>query len=374
MLIAHCSLILRIGIDVTASIYTGTGVASYYRELVPELLKQGKNHEFMLLGYALRRYQDLTLATKKFPFPPRLMELLWNQLHILPVDTLVGKMDIFHAWDYLQPPVKNAKIVTTIHDLTTLKFPMYHHPSTVVAQEHRLRWVRREADLIIADSQATKQDIIELLGIEAERIKVVYLAAGKAFGKFKTLNSKLKTEKINRIREKYGIERDYLLSVGTMEPRKNLKRVIGAFSSIIHHASSIKHLLMVGRAGWGEQVMPEPGVRFLGVVDEDDLPGLYAGAAALVYPSLYEGFGLPILEAMTVGCPVVTSDRGSLKEVAGSAAILVDPESEGSIAMGIEEVLEKRSVWVKKGLVQAEKFSWEKAARETLNVYQEVGN
>ena len=166
---------MRIGIDVTASIYQGTGVASYYRELVPELLRLGKQHEFVLLGYALRRYQDLTLATKKFRFPPRLMEFLWNQLHIFPVEKLIGGVDVFHAWDYLQPPAKKAKVVTTIHDLTAIKFPMYHHPLTVAAQTHRLRWVRREADLVIADSEATKADIVELLGIEPERIMVVYL-------------------------------------------------------------------------------------------------------------------------------------------------------------------------------------------------------
>ena len=157
-------IIMRIGIDVTASIYSGTGVASYYRSLVPELVKQGKGCDFVLLGYAMRRFSDLLLANKKFFFPPRLMEILWNKLHIIPVETFTGNLDIFHAWDYLQPPVRKAKIVTTIHDLTTIKFPLYHRDSTVEAQSNRLRWVRREANLILADSLATKQDIIELLG------------------------------------------------------------------------------------------------------------------------------------------------------------------------------------------------------------------
>ena len=363
---------MRIGIDVTASIYQGTGVSSYYWELVPELIKLGREHEFVLLGYALRRYHELTLATKKFRFPPRIMEFLWNQLHVFPVEKLVGEVDVFHAWDYLQPPAKKAKIVTTIHDLTAIKFPMYHHPLTVAAQTHRLRWVRREASLIIADSEATKQDIIELLGIEQERIRVVHLASGQIFGKFKAQSSKFKVDEIDRIKKKYGIEGEYLLSVGTMEPRKNLKRVMAAFAEIRNPKSEIRNLVVVGRAGWGEQVMPAKGVKFLGVVPERDLPGLYGGAMALIYPSLYEGFGLPILEAMTSGCPVVTSDKGSLKEVAGNAAVLVDPENEESIAMGIEEAVEKRSVWTAKGLAQAAKFSWEKAARETLRVYEEA--
>lgn len=363
---------MRIGIDVTASIYSGTGVATYYQSLIPELLRIGSKHEFVLLGYALRRFSDLTLANRKLPFPPKLMELLWNQFHVVPIEYLIGAVDVFHAWDYLQPPRMSAKIVTTIHDLTTIKFPMYHHPSTVKAQTNRLKWVRKEADLVIADSQATKQDIVELLGIEEERIRVIYLAAGSAFGKFKAQSSTFKVEAIQKIREKYNVQEEYFISVGTQEPRKNLKRVIEAFSSLSQLSTFNFQLVVVGGFGWGEQVSSVSDVKNLGKVSAEDLPALYAGANALVYPSLYEGFGLPILEAMEVGCPVVTSDRGSLKEVAGSAAALVDPEDTGSIARGMETVLEKRNDFMKKGLKQSQKFSWEKTARETLQVYEQV--
>src|SRR3990167_5606855 len=246
---------LKIGVDVTAGIYSGTGVASYYRSLVPELIRQGKDCEFVLLGYAMRRYSDLKLANKKFFLPPRLMEILWNKMHIVPVETFTGDLDIFHAWDYLQPPVKKAKVITTIHDLTTIKFPLYHHESTVQAQTHRLRWVRREADIVLADSLATKKDIIELLGIPEKKIKVVYLAAGEQYTELKVKSEKLKVAEIKRVKQKYGIEEEYFISVGTLQPRKNLKRVIEAFSTINHQPSTINHKLVVaGKYGWGESL------------------------------------------------------------------------------------------------------------------------
>lgn len=362
---------MRIGIDVTASIYSGTGVATYYQLLIPELLRIGKDHEFVLLGYALRRFEDLILANKRYHLPPRLMEFLWNDLHMLPVERLTGPVDVFHAWDYLQPPTKRAKIVTTVHDLTTLKFPMYHHPSTVDAQKDRLRWVKKEADLVIADSIATKQDLIELLGFVEDQIVVVYLAAGKQFSEFRRRSQEFREEEIKRVKELCGIEGSYFLALGTIEPRKNLKRVIDAFANF-RGRNAVGTLAIAGHVGWGEQLQSADGVKIIGKIPPSDLPALYAGAEALVYASLYEGFGLPVLEAMAVGCPVVVSDRGSLKEVAGTAAVLVDPEDVDAIAFGMETALTHRQRFITKGLKHESKFSWQKTARETLGVYRRV--
>lgn len=364
--------IMRIGIDVTASIYPGTGVASYYRSLVPELVKQGKDCEFVLLGYAMRRFSELRLANRKFFLPPRIMEILWNKLHMLPVETFTGNLDIFHAWDYLQPPVRKAKVVTTIHDLTPIKFPLYHHKSTVEAQTHRLRWVRREADIVLSDSLATKRDIVELLGIPEEKIKVVYLAAGEQYKKFRIKNSEFRIKENERVKKKYGIEGEYFISVGTLEPRKNLKRVIEAFSINAQRTSFNVQLVIAGRAGWGEDLPQLNNVKLLGLAPDEDLPGLYAGSSGLIYPSLYEGFGLPVLEAMTVGCPVLTSDRGSLAEVAGGAAISVDPENTESIVWGIESLIKDREKLIAKGFKRSLGFSWEKTAQETLSIYKSL--
>lgn len=362
---------LKIGIDVTASIYLGTGVASYYRSLVPELIKQGKDCDFVLLGYAMRRYSDLLLANKKFFFPPRLMEVLWNKLHIIPVETFTGDLDVFHAWDYLQPPVREAKIVTTIHDLTTIKFPLYHRVSTVEAQRDRLRWVRREADLILADSLATKQDIIELLGIPETKIKVVYLAAGEQYADFRFKSSEFRIKEIERVKKKYGIEGEYFLSVGTSEPRKNLKRTIEAFSVIAQRASRNARLVVVGRAGWGEGLPKTDNVNFLGLVPDEDLPGLYAGSTGLLYPSLYEGFGLPVLEAMACGTPVITSHRASLPEVGGDAVCYVNPANVAELSGAMGLILKNEDLRLKiieRQREEVKKFDLAKSAEEFLSL------
>lgn len=362
---------MKIGIDVTASIYGGTGVAGYYRSLIPELLKQGRAHEFVLLGYALRQFGKLDLANRKYLLPPRLMEFLWNRLHKVAVERFTGKIDVFHAWDYLQPPASKAKLVTTVHDLTPLKFPMYHHISTVESQKNRLKWVRREADMIITDSRSAKEDVVELLSIPENRVKVIYLAAGNIYHQFKALDDESRLAEITRVRKKHGISGDYFLSVGTMEPRKNLKRATEAFL-VSKEKLGVQNMVVAGRAGWGEKITPTKNILLLGKVPDIDLPALYAGAVALVYPSLYEGFGLPVLEAMSVGCPVVVAEISSLTEVAGKAGIYIEPEKVESIAAGMGLALENRRKLIESGFKQAAKFSWEKTAAETLKVYESL--
>jgi glycosyltransferase involved in cell wall biosynthesis len=359
---------MKIAIDVTASIYKGTGVATYYNNLVPKLLEFSKSHEIITFGYSLRRLTDLNLATKKFPLPPSLMDILWNRLHIIPVETLIGTCDLLHAWDYIQPPTKKAKIVTTIHDLTPFKFPKHQHPRTIAVYKHGLKWVKKNAAAVIVDSFSTKQDLTEFLKIPETKIHVIYLAAPDRFKDFRTRQENTRDMAINHTKRKYSIEREYLISVGTQEPRKNLHRTIRAYEAL----NMSQPLVIVGRFGWGLKAKPTKWVKLLGFVPDEDLPALYAGASCFIYPSIYEGFGLPVLEAMAVGCPVVTSDRGSLKEVAGGAAVEVNPESVEAIAFGIKVALQRSEELIKKGMIQAQKFSWEKTARQTLDVYDKL--
>lgn len=359
---------MKIAIDVTASIYEGTGVGTYYTSLVPKLLKWGEAHTIIPFGYSLRRYGDLSLAAKKYPFPPRLMEILWNRLHILPVEILTGDCDVVHTWDYIQPPTRKAKIVTTIHDLTPLKFPEHHHPATRAAYQAGLRWVKKDASAIIADSQSTKDDIIKLLGVSKKKVHVVYLAAPDEYHEFRKRLENTRNTAVREVKEKYGIRGEYLLIVGAHEPRKNIQRVIEAYGIL----KMDQEFVIAGRFGWGEKVRPLAGVKLVGFVEGKDLPALYAGASLFMYPSLYEGFGLPVLEAMAVGCPVVTSDRGSLAEIVGDAAVAVNPESVEAIASGIRVALERSDELRAKGIAQAEKFSWDETARQTLAVYGKV--
>jgi glycosyltransferase involved in cell wall biosynthesis len=203
---------------------------------------------------------------------------------------------------------------------------------------------------------------MEILGIPEERIRVVYEACNG------TYNIRHTTYDIDKIKKKYGIRGDYILAVGTREPRKNLQRVLEALNILVSQYPSIS-LVVAGKFGWGQEIS---NFQLLGYVPKEDLACLYAGAEVFVYPSLYEGFGLPILEAMSSGCPVVTSNVSSMPEVAGEAAVLVNPKSVKEIAGGIKRAMKERTELIKKGFARVKEFSWEKTARETLGVYQEA--
>lgn len=357
---------MKIGIDISAIVYE-TGVSWYTRNLVKALVEIDKTDEFVLFGGSLRRANELRSYTlevrgnnmiKTFPMPPTVADYIWNRLHILPIEWLVGKLDVFHSSDWAQPPSRAYK-VTTIHDLAPLRFPKISHPKIVSAHRARLGWVKKEVDKIIAVSEFTKREIMKLLGIEEEKIAIIYEAPDPDL-------KRVNKDGILNIKRKHKINGDYLLVVGA-DPRKNIPAAIQAFKQVKKRMTGL-NLVIVGRP-W-EKVPKTPGVIILGHVKRQDLVALYSGARALVYTSLYEGFGLPILEAMQVGCPVVTSNISSMPEVAGDAAVLVDPRVPEEIAKGIEKVLSDRKMWIKKGEKRASEFSWEKTAKQTLKIYK----
>lgn len=365
---------MRIGIDISQIVY-GTGVSNYTRNLVAALLKidkrsldlRSKKNNYVLFGGSLRRLKGLKdfhaglsgdSTLKTFPVPPMIADFLWNKLHMFPVENLIGNVDVFHSSDWTQPPTRAFK-VTTIHDLVPLRFPEISSPKIVAVHKRRLEWVKKEVDKIIAVSEFTKKEILELLDIPSEKIVVIPEAPTRD-------GKQVSKKEIERVKRKNKIKKNYLLVVGA-DQRKNIPAVIQAFDRLKHKDLS---LVIVGRL-W-EDVPRVKNVILLGHTSLDDLQALYSGAETLVYTSLYEGFGLPILEAMQAGCPVVTSNIGSMKEVAGDAAVLVDPTNPTQIADGIDEILSKRSDWIKKGRERAREFSWEKTAQATLNIYKEA--
>jgi glycosyltransferase involved in cell wall biosynthesis len=369
---------MKIGIDISQLAYPGTGVATYTQNLVENLLKTDKENEYLLFFSSLRKktqisnlkIQNYNSKLKTYSFPPIFLELLWNKLHRLPMEMFMGKLDVLHTSDWLEPPSQAVK-VTTVHDLAVYKYPesfaVRGGHDIVTNQKRKLAWVKKESKLIIADSLATKKDLIEILGISEEKIRVIYLAAEKTYGE-------REIREIREIRKKYELDRLYVLMMGAGEPRKNLARGIRAFREIGAIWSELE-LVIVGKYGWGEEdnlKFKIKNLKLLGYVPREDLPALYAGAEVFVYPSLYEGFGLPILEAMSCGCPVVTSNVSSLPEIAGEAGVLVDPLKIEDIAEGIRIAMNSRMELREKGLEQVKKFSWEKTTRETLAVYQEA--
>ena len=367
---------MRIGIDISQIVHEGTGVATYTKELVKGLAYQQANkgsNELVLFGASLRRLGILkdfmaTLPKKNirsriYPMPPSVALPLFNTLPRLPIEWFTGNLDVYQSSDWLEPKASCPK-VTVVHDLAMLKFPEVAHPSILATHKNKLRLVKEESSLVIAVSKATKQDLIELLGFKENKIIVIYEAPSE---EYKT--GIRNTPASKRVLEKYGIEGPYLLAVGTREPRKNLPRIIEGFRRLSNRGL---RLVIVGKYGWGPDVVKTDNVYPIGFVPLEDMPALYSSAEAFVYPSLYEGFGLPVLEAMSCETPVVTSNRSSLPEVAGEAAVLVNPLSADEIAVGIKTAMKDRAILTRKGLVQAQKFSWDKTAKETLAVYNQA--
>jgi len=371
---------MLLGIDASRAFKNlRTGTENYSYHLISEFAKIKTPDTFRL--YLRENHPKKWPANfeSKIIFWPR----FWTQAG-LAFECFKSPPDVLFIPAHTLPVVRRSKLktVVTIHDLGAQFLPQYHTFPQKIYLNWSTNFAVKFATRIIAVSQATKKDLIEKLGVEAERIEVVY--EGVDHQKFKVQSSKFKIEKALK---KYQIKSPYLLFVGTIQPRKNVGRLIEAFAQVLKERENL-NLVLAGAKGWladevyqlPKKLGVEKQIKFLGYVDEGDLPLLYNGALVFVLPSLVEGFGLPPLEAMACGCPVVVSATSSLPEVAGKAGILIDPESIDSIAKALLTVesyytsnYDRYEEMRQKGLAQAQKFSWEKCARETLAVLERIG-
>lgn len=348
---------MRIAIDISQIPY-GTGVSTYTKNLVDNLLADREN-EYVPFAGAYRRREEILEAfpgAKVFPLPPSAADFVWNRLHVFQIENFIGKVDVVHTSDWTEPPSKAFK-VTTVHDLYPLKFPKLVDPKIREVHKRKLYWVKKESKRIITPSLSTKNDLVAL-GFDEKIIRVIPEAP--------TL-SRPPENLIAEVKKKYELHDDYVISIGAT-PLKNTRRIIKAFR--MSTAGKRIKLVIVGRPS-NIKLDEERNVRFLGHIPQDDLAALLSGSRGLVFASLYEGFGIPILDAFNCGVPVVTSNTGSMPEVAGNAAELVDPESADSIAEGIAKIIRGGKGLVDKGTARVKKFSWEKTANETIKVYGE---
>lgn len=350
---------MKIAIDISPVIY-GTGVSVYTRRLVENLLKINKKDEYLLFGGSLRRRKDLLdifPQSKVFPIPPTIADLLWNRLHILSVEKLIGDIDIFHSSDWTQPPSKAFK-VTTVHDLIPVKFPKIIHPKIVDTHKRRLKWIKKEIDRVIVPSQSAFSDLVAY-GIKSEKIRVIPEANNI---------KKARRKEVESVKKRYGISGNYILAIGS-SLYKNIPNILDAFD--LSSAGKDLKMVVIGKQT-NTNLSSRRNVRFTGFVADQEYAALCTGAEVLTFPSLYEGFGIAILDGFACETPVVTSNISSMPEVAGEAAILVDPTDTRSIAQGIEEALSKPKTLIAKGKKQLSKYSWKKTAQKTLEVYREV--
>jgi glycosyltransferase involved in cell wall biosynthesis len=302
---------------------------------------------------------------------------LLRLLYYIPKGLRAQGIDVFHGFDHIGVPLfaKVGRYVATVHDIIPLIRPQWvtrRHRLVVTAAYHRLD---RQADVVISPSETTKADIVRRLQINPERIAVIPWGCDERF------QPKGDPDRCAAVQQKYRLPARYLLFVGTLEPRKNLTTLLHAYAMLRAEGrgDGLK-LVVAGRMGWlygdifaaVKALALEEEVIFTGFVDDEDLPHLYREAQLFVFPSLYEGFGLPILEAMASGVPVVTSNTASLPEVAGDAAILVDPRDPKAVAEGIAQVLAEeqlREALTQKGLDRARRFTWQSVAQKTLALY-----
>jgi len=377
---------LRIAIDAACLLKPKTGIGEYTLNLIHGLSRL-EDPEFVLFYNSLRKHPwterlfdelgQSKIRLASLPIPSSLVGPAWQICPWPPVDWVTGPVDIFHSTNYRVIPVRRAKLVVTVHDLVVLKYPQYQFLTRVKHVEGWLRRLKR-ADAVVAISENTRRDIMEYLDLPGEKVHVIYQGYNSDL-----FRGDVSGEDVERVLRQHQLEAPYFLYVGTLEPRKNLVRLVKAFDLVRRKSPGNIQLVLAGGKGWKyEEIFDEirklnlhDSVRQLGYLPDEDLPGLIRGARAMVYPSLYEGFGLPPLEAMAVGTPVLTSNTSSLPEVVGEAAVMVDPEDIEGMAVAMERLWTDET-WREslriKGYQQAQQFSWERSARQTMDLYHSL--
>lgn len=367
---------MHIGIDCRLPSYRMGGISRYTLQLIQALERIGGGERYTIFHRRDEKRSFLPPEGKRFSRS----DLLTPAHHklerlALTAELLRHRLDVFHSPDFIPPALATARRIITVHDLTFL-----YYPDLLTAESRRyyadqIGWAVTVADHIIADSHATRNDIIKLLGVVPERITTIHLAADDTF------SADYDPTAIRQTAAEYGVGEGFILFVGTLEPRKNLEMLLGAYHRLRKERGIIVPLVLVGSKGWFyENIFQEiarleltDSVRHLTGIPDVKLAHLYRAAGVLVFPSWYEGFGLPALEAMHGGCPVVSANRGSLPEVVGNAGILLDPDDANTWVGAIEKVLcdsELAERMRLAGLTQARQFSWDKTAEATLAIYR----
>lgn len=363
----------HIGIDASRiAVAERTGTERYSYELIAALARIDRRRRYTLYTNGLPA--ALPPLGPNFALRSLPLRRLWTHARLGP-ELARRPPDVLLVPSHVVPLLHPAESVVTIHDLGYLAFPEAHTARRRIELHLTTRWSLRAARRVIAISQATKDDLVRHYGADPARIRVVHHGLSAGF-------RPAEPERIAEAQARYGIDQPYLLYVGTIQPRKNLARLIEGFAAAGAGVGPRTLLVIAGRRGWlsapierrAAELGVEDRVRFVGYVPDDDLPALLSGALAFVFPSLYEGFGMPVLEAMACGAPVLASRSSALPEVAGDAALLVDPLDPAAIAAGLARLAsdaDLRADLRARGLARAAAFTWERCAAETLGVLLE---
>ncbi len=361
---------MRIGIDARLTYYSQAGISRYIQRLVKELPLLDPAVAWIVI----QSRKDLrTLAGGR-------RVNAWTPCHhrlerwALGGELLPHRLGLLHSPDFIPPRFGAGRTVITVHDLNFVHFPQFLTADSLRYYAGQIEWAIDRADHILADSHQTRQDLLQYLNAPPDKVTTVHLAADEQFRPLSDLP----------VLQRYRLSPGYILFVGTLEPRKNIPTLLAAYRILLDRNATELPLVLVGRRGWLAEGIFETldalqldrQVRILDdVMGLESLVQLYNGAGLLVIPSFYEGFGLPVLEAMACHTPVLAADRGSLPEIVGEAGLLINPEDPDELAAAIERILRDdllRADLIEKGRVQAAKFTWAETARQTLQVYRQV--
>ncbi len=367
---------IRVAIDASPLLLRSAGVKTYVYHWSRSLIAQAGQNQVTLFPYLDGRWRFTHEGSVVGPLATaaRLAVLHSTSVPLLPILDWLLDCDLFHANHVLPRPPRKIPFTTTLYDMTGWVIPEAHKASTTRATRRIAERLFRPAQAIIAISESARSDALRILDLKPEKIVVIH--PGVADGYFAANEADAR-----RVTGKFHLSKPYVLFVGTVEPRKNLHTLLDAWEGLRKDLKSEFELVVAGAWGWGDSAILRrlqagaAGIRYLGYVDEADLPGLTAGADAFAYPSLYEGFGLPLAQAMAAGVASVTSNISSMPEVAGDAALLVDPRSVAELRAALEELLESPALRAELGeraRERAARFTWTESARQTWELFQKI--
>jgi glycosyltransferase involved in cell wall biosynthesis len=365
----------RVGLDVRLAYYTAGGISRYIRHLAAELPAREPAFDYTQFYHRRDSATFSPLARRVNCWTPAHHQL---ERLALAAEIMPYRLDLLHSPDFIPPLAGYRRSIITVHDLTFLLYPQFLTAESRRYYNDQIRWAVKRCDAISADSHATKADLTRLLDVAPDKITVIHLGLEPVFSPDEPAGDG-DAERLMRLKLAPG----YLLFVGTFEPRKNVSGLLRAYAALRRRWPDAPDLVLAGRQGWLfdsmvvliQELRLASCTHFLAEVAEADLPALYRQAKAFVLPSYYEGFGFTLLEAMGCGTPAVVANRASLPEIAGDAAILVEPDDAESIADALYRTMTdnaQRAQMRQRGLERAAQFTWERTAQDTLDLYHRV--
>lgn len=375
---------MRVSIELQPCLKNKSGIGVYTYELTKRLQNssdiefEGNIFNFFNRNYIERDIEGLDIKKNICSlFPYGVYRRIWSYAPIKYNFLFRRNADIYQFFNFVIPPNISGKVITTIHDLTYILYPNTMDTSNRKRLEKDMKSTVKRADYIITISESSKRDIIKYLDVDESKIQVIYPGVDEVYKR--TLNS----DEITTVKNKYNIHGKYLLYLGTLEPRKNIETIVRAYNCFKKSDKDNIKLVLAGKKGWlyesifklVKEFNIEDNVIFTDYIDDMDKAPLYQGAEVFLFPSLYEGFGIPVIEAMASRIPVITSNSSSLPEAAGDAAIITEPLDYKKISNSIERILNEnglREKMINEGIKQASKFSWDSSAQKLKNIYYDL--